>query len=87
MLQRGVGSILHQAFTTGALLQVARMLLEAGANASCHNQRGESPLQWAAWSGSEQLVELFLRHGADMHAQATHPSAGWTALACAAHQA
>ncbi len=63
------------------------MLLEAGANPSCHNGRGESPLQWAAWSGSRELVELLLSHGADIHAQDTHPSFGWSALHCAAHQA
>lgn len=68
-------------------MQVAKLLLEAGADPSCQNERGETPLQWAAWSGSEELVKLFLSHGANLHAVDHHPSAGWTALLCAAHQA
>ena len=66
--------------------QVARRLLAAGAETNTPNSRGECPLQWAAWSGSTELLELFLKSGANLHARDTWPTAGWTALLCAAHQ-
>jgi hypothetical protein len=65
---------------------VARLLLGAGASPLEHNDRGETPLQWAAWGGSKEMVELMLEHGADIHARDTHPYAGWTTLMCAVHQ-
>ncbi len=65
---------------------MARRLLAAGAETNTPNSRGECPLQWAAWSGSTELLELFLKSGANLHARDTWPTAGWTALLCAAHQ-
>lgn len=70
-----------------SFVQVARLLLEAGADPSCHNERGESALQWAAWSGSEELVSLLLSYGADLHTPDSNPKFGWIAPLCAAHRA
>ena len=69
---------------------MAKRLLAAGAETNIPNSIGECPLQWAAWSGSTELLELFLKNSADLHARNTLASAGkragWTALLCAAHQ-
>ena len=68
------------------LPQAAKRLLAAGADPDATNSRGETPLQWAAWSGSRDMVEMLLASGASLHARDHFPSAGWTALLCAAHQ-
>ena len=66
--------------------QVARLLLEAGASPSEHNDRGATVLQWAACRGAIDLVELALQYGADLNARDGYAAFGWTALDCAAHQ-
>lgn len=45
-------------------LQIARLLLEAGADANLGNRFGMTPLWLAATSSSPELVELLLLHGA-----------------------
>ena len=70
----------------GVDAQAAKRLLEAGADPNAANSRAETPLQWAAWSGSRAMVELLLGSGAKLHDRDAQPLAGWTALHCAALQ-
>lgn len=70
----------------GVDVQAAKRLLAAGADPDAANSRAETPLQWAAWSGSRDMVELLLEHGAQLHHRDNSPLGGWTSLLCAALQ-
>ncbi len=67
-------------------MQAAKRLLAAGADPNAANSRAETPLQWAAWSGSRDMVELLLESGAKLHDRDNSPLGGWTPLLCAALQ-
>ena len=67
-------------------VQAAKSLLAAGADPNAPNSRAETPLQWAAWSGSRDMVELLLENGANLHDRDNSPLGGWTPLLCAAMQ-
>lgn len=58
---------LHYA-ASGNQLQVARQLLARGAMVDARSPNGRTPLMQAARYGSEELVELLLRSGADPRA-------------------
>ena len=45
------------------------MLLGAGAETNARDQKGNTPLHFAASSGEHKLVEVLLAHGADPNAQ------------------
>ena len=47
-------------------LEVCRLLLEAGAEASATDNEGMAPLHWAAMHGRDELARLLLAHGADV---------------------
>jgi ankyrin repeat protein len=48
---------------------VVRYLLEQGADVSCREQNGETPLHEAARNGDEEMIRLLLKWGADVNAQ------------------
>jgi ankyrin repeat protein len=60
---------------------LARLLLEAGADASAANRYGITPLWLASTNVSPELVKLLLEHGADASAAMAH---GETAIMAAA---
>jgi ankyrin repeat protein len=64
---------------------VARVLLEAGANANVRNRVGDSPLRQAVWARDRDLVELLLRHGATHTIDEYGGDFAWTPLGIAAH--
>jgi ankyrin repeat protein len=47
------------------LAQNVRVLISAGANVNARDEKGATPLIWAAISGRPQVVEILLAHGAD----------------------
>jgi len=49
---------------TGARLDVARMLISAGADVNRRCEKGSTALCYAAWRGPAVMVELLLSHGA-----------------------
>jgi len=53
-------------------LEIARLLLDAGADVNAH-KRGQTALHWAARGGQMEMAELLLSRGANPRAQA------WTA--------
>ena len=59
---------LHRAVETG-LRQLARALLDAGAEPGARNADGDSPLHWAALSGHIVVVQRLLARGADPRAR------------------
>lgn len=48
-------------------IEIVKLLLKAGANASCETKHSVTPLHIAAEKGNLQIVELLLAHGADPH--------------------
>jgi len=57
---------LHSA-AAGQHVQIARMLLEAGAPVNAAQQDGFTPLHAAAQNGQVDMVRLLLEHGADVN--------------------
>ena len=55
---------LHWA-TEGYHLQVARLLIDAGAAVGCRTSWGATPLEWAGVLGSLDVAELLLERGAE----------------------
>ena len=47
---------------------IVKTLLSAGANASTSHTNGDTPLHYAIWSGSDEIVGNLLDAGADMNA-------------------
>ena len=45
--------------------EVAKVLIDNGADLNCHDEEGETPLMHAAKSWSPAIVELLLDKGAD----------------------
>ena len=63
--------------------EVARLLLDRGADVNAVNDLGGTALQIAAWHGHAEIVRLLLERGADINRQS---NTGWTALHAAARQ-
>ncbi len=63
-------------------LEIAKLLLDAGADANAH-KRGQTTLHWAARGGQMEMVELLLGRGADPNAKAKTPQGEVTPLALA----
>ena len=67
---------LHLALQRGHM-EVARLLVELGADATAQDNQGWTPLHWAAKEGSMDLAYLLIVQGADVTAQ---DNDGWTPL-------
>jgi ankyrin repeat protein len=52
-------------------VQVARFLLEKGADINCRGFFGAPGLHWAAINGHKPMVEFLIQHGADLHLRDT----------------
>ena len=59
-------------FSSGEAIEVASLLLEAGADANTRNERGSTPLHSAASSGDTPMVSVLLEAGADVNARTPH---------------
>ncbi|WP_181885310.1 ankyrin repeat domain-containing protein [Trinickia dinghuensis] len=59
---------LHLACENGNTAAAAE-LLSAGVNANMVDRAGSRPLHWAARSGDRRMIELLVRHGADVDAR------------------
>lgn len=60
-------------------LEIARLLLDAGADVNAH-KRGQTALHWAARGGQVEMAELLLERGADVGAKAITPEGEATPL-------
>jgi cytohesin len=61
-------TLLHYAAMDGRH-EIAKLLLEHGADPNIQDNNGRTPLHWAAWKGHLEVVELLLEHGADPNVQ------------------
>jgi ankyrin repeat protein len=67
---------LHWAAIQG-LAEMARMLIDNGADVDIRNSAGETPLHWAAKEGQKELVVILIVHGANVNARS---KGSWTPL-------
>jgi ankyrin repeat protein len=67
---------LHWAARLG-LAEMARLLIENGANPNACNDDNDTPLHWAAREGQKELLVILLAHGAKVNAV---DKGGWTPL-------
>jgi ankyrin repeat protein len=67
---------LHWAASLG-LAEMARLLIDNGADVNIRNEEGYTPLHWAAGEGQKELVVILIVHGADVNALNKR---GWTPL-------
>jgi len=47
--------------------EVAKFLLDKGADINCRGFFGAPGLKWAALNGHKEMVEFLIAHGADIH--------------------
>lgn len=59
------------------LAEMARLLIENGADPNARNDDNDTPLHWAAREGQKELVVILLAHRAKVNAVG---KAGWTPL-------
>jgi hypothetical protein len=62
-------------------VEIARLLLQNGADVNARNKYGSSPLHWAASQGHIDILHLLVENDANLEAQ---DDDGWRALHCAA---
>jgi ankyrin repeat protein len=67
---------LHLASRMGHV-DVARSLIQHGADAKAQDKDGTTPLHWAARAGNVDIAPFLIEHGADMTAQDNN---GWTPM-------
>lgn len=67
---------LHWAARLG-LAEMARLLIDNGADLNIRNDEGFTPLHGAAGEGQKELVVILIAHGADVNARNKR---GWTPL-------
>ena len=72
----GGSSGLHWAASLG-LAEMARLLIDNGADLDIRNHDRNTPLHWAAAEGQKELVVILIAHGADVNARG---KGGWTPL-------
>ena len=71
---------LHYAAENGHV-EIARLLLQNGADVNAKNNYGSTPLHWAAEQDNVDILHLLVENGADLEAQDNY---GWRALHYAA---
>ena len=64
-------------------LDIAKLLLEKGANANAIDAEGWTPLMFAAQNGHSEMAQLLLARGAEINER---DDDGWNALMLAAHR-
>jgi hypothetical protein len=67
---------LHYAAGNGHI-EIARLLLQNGAEVNVKSNCGSTPLHWAASDGHVEILHLLVENGADLEAQGTD---GWRSL-------
>jgi ankyrin repeat protein len=67
---------LHWAAWKGHI-EIARLLLQNGAEVNAKSNDGSAPLHWAAIHGHVNILHLLVENGADLEAQSNN---GWRAL-------
>jgi hypothetical protein len=72
---------LHDAARNGHI-EIARLLLQNGADANAKDNDGNTPLYWASFQGHVDILHLLVENGADLEAQ---DNDGWRALHRAAN--
>jgi hypothetical protein len=71
---------LHSAVMNGHI-EIARLLLQNGADVNAKDNDGYTPLHWAAFQGHIDILHLLVENGADLEAQEND---GWRTLHFAA---
>src|SRR5690242_5601993 len=66
-MQRGWGTPLHLAAEMGHV-EIAKLLLDNGADVNAVGIRGFTPLHSAAWSGRTDVAKVLIAHGANVNA-------------------
>jgi ankyrin repeat protein len=66
-------------------LEVARLLIDRGANVNARDRDGWTPLIKAAQAGHAEMVQLLLDHGADMRAADNDGRTAWMLAAVGGH--
>jgi ankyrin repeat protein len=66
-------------------VDVARLLIERGANVNAKDHDGWTPLMKAAQAGHTEMVELLLEHGADMSVADENGRTAWMLAAVGGH--
>lgn len=69
----------------GATILVLALLARDPSLVSARDTDGSTPLHCATWKGHERLVEVLLKHGADVNARNNNDHWGTTPLHAAAH--
>ena len=67
----------HQSAPVGRVVEIAKLLIEYGADMNLPNRTGWTPLHKASYDGFADVVHLLLDHGADVNAKKQDH---WTAL-------
>ena len=58
-------------------MNIASLLLKAGADINQRSSDGRTPLMWAAFRNNSKMLNFLLDHGADMHLE---DNFGWNAM-------
>ena len=64
----GAEDSIHVAARIGKIKAVQQHL-DAGADVNAKDEKGSTPLYWAAWDGYKKVAELLIAKGADVNAK------------------